>query len=128
MRRRKPSPRLWAAIGWLVWRLSRGPQPAATVLSDGQRAGLSRRTLCRAKRALGAQSNQRNRRWEWELLRWPTEFRWPNHPNKEAIGRSYSYGHSLGLSQSNSPGPCLDCIAKAKAASTGHLTEALSCR
>ena len=55
------------AKAFLLGTLAEGPVKASEVLADAERAGISEKTLNRAKKALGVESVQRDGAWHWEV-------------------------------------------------------------
>lgn len=55
------------AKAFLLGTLAEGPVKASEVLADAERAGISAKTLNRAKKVLGIESVQRDGAWHWEV-------------------------------------------------------------
>ena len=56
-----------AAVDWLALTLAGGPRPVSELYSDADRAGISERTLDRAKGELGVVSEKVGTGWLWRL-------------------------------------------------------------
>jgi hypothetical protein len=55
------------ALTWLATELMKGPRPANELYEAADRAGISERTLERAKSDLGVVSQRAGRGWMWNL-------------------------------------------------------------
>ena len=101
------------AIEFLHESLAGGPVAAQRVLRDARAAGISERTLRRAKAIVGAETKKLTGRWEWRLR----EGGEPSpHPGVECIpGDAGSLGsldvsdHGKALSEANNLEGCQDC-------------------